>query len=172
MNKSATTQGQNDIFDTSSYNIETLEDEIRSDQLCRKLLQTFHQHLLQEKSIPPLEAGALAGGADFFLRDYLIDGRRKNIFRITPLLVSGFAGNWYIRSTLEPNLAELKNILKGVYLFYCYCVEKNIVSPELAENINTSCQRFDYYQERIDSFHALQGGGYSAWNQACPQDSE
>lgn len=172
MNKSENSHGQSDIYDMASYQLETLDDEIRADQLCRKLLQTFHHHLLQEKSLPPLEAGVLAGGTDFFLRDYLIDGRRKNIFQISPRLVAGFAGNWYIRSTLEPNLAELKNILKGVYLFYCYCAEKKIIAPELSESLAAPCQQFDYYQERIDSFHTLLGDGYSAWNQACPLDSE
>jgi hypothetical protein len=46
-------------------------DELRVDERCRELLQRFHRHLL-DAGIPPAEAGELAHGADYYLRDFLV----------------------------------------------------------------------------------------------------
>ncbi len=155
-------------LDQNNYSIETLEDKIRVDQLCKKLLKQYHQYLLEEKVTEPLEAGARASGADFFLRNFIIDNQRENIFHISAELVRSFAGNWYIVNTLEPNIKELKSILKGIDNFYAYCAAKKLVNPSTAAKINLSCIHLDYYQQRINSFHALIGDGYAAWNNECP----
>lgn len=157
-----------DLFDQNNDSIETLDDEIRSDQLCRKLLKQYHQYLLEEKGTEPLEAGAQASGADFFLRDFMIDNQRTNVFHISAELVRGFAGNWYIINTLEPNMDELKSILKGIDSFYTFCAAKKLINPSTAEKVNQSCNHLDYYQQRINSFHNLIEDGYAAWNNECP----
>ena len=161
-----------EIYHVANYGITTLEDEIRVDGLCRQLLQHFHQYLLREKCLEPLEAGALAGGADFFLRDYMIDKCRANLFEISAARISGFAGNWYIVSTLEPNLQELNNILKGICLFYCFCAEKDLIEDDLLQPVESSCGQLDFYRQRISSFHALEGDGFGAWNASCPVSGE
>jgi len=157
-----------DPFSRKSYAIETFEDEIMADNNCKVLLQQFHAYLMKDKDITPLEAGSMASGTDYFLRDFMIDNRRTNIFDISPELVRSFAGNWYIISTIEPNMAELESILKGISHFYKFCAAKIIVKPAIAENVHLACTLTDYYQQRIDNFHNISGDGYTAWNRACP----
>ena len=155
-------------FNPENYAVGTLDDEIRVDKLCQLLLKQYHQHRLGIVGISPLEAGANASGADYFLRDFMIDNRRTNIFNISPELIHSFAGNWYIINTLEPNMVELESLLTGIDNFYCFCTEKKMLAPAKAEAIHQACSRIDYYRERITSFNEISGDGFIAWNITCP----
>ena len=150
------------------FSITDLSDEIRVDQLSQTLLKRFHQHLLDIDKLNPLEAGSMAGGIDYFLRDYVIDSLRANIFSITASQVRGFAGNWYIHRNLEPNMKELGAILKGVAAFYRYCSLNGWLDSGITEEIVAVCADLDFYRGRIDSFHALQGDDYPNWCEQCP----
>lgn len=164
---SATTS-QEPKINPDDFTITNLEDEIRVDGLCQGLLKHFHQYLLQTCNTNPQEAGAQAGGADFFLRDFVVDGLRRNIFQISATQVGGFAGNWYIHRTLEPNMKELESVLRGVASFYRFCAANNWVDPTIAAEIERTCADLDYYQQRINSFHDLAGDDYPAWCEECP----
>ena len=155
-------------IDQDNFSIADLDDEIRVDQLCQKLLKKFHRYLLDRSDITPLEAGSLAGGADYFLRDYVLDSLRRNIFTIGARQVRGFAGSWYIHRTLEPNIKELEAILNGVAAFYRYGALNDWLDSSVAEQIATVCADLDFFRGRIDSFHALQGDDYPNWCEQCP----
>ena len=157
-----------DPLDQKNYSIGSLDDEIRADQISKVLLKQFHQYLLENNEFSPLEAGSMASGADFYLRDFMIDNRRRNIFEISPELINSFAGNWYIVSSLEPNMVELEGILTGIANFYRFCAEKKVINSATAEKVSQACSCHDYYQQRIDSFNDISGDGYTAWNKACP----
>ena len=150
------------------FTITDLQDEIRVDGLCQKLLKHFHRHLLATAEFNPLEAGSLAKGADYFLRDFVIDSLRGNIFAVTAFQVRGFAGNWYIHRTLEPNLKELESILRGVVLLYRFCATNGWINPSVSDEIGSVCTDLDYFQHRIDSFHDLAGDDYPNWCKECP----
>ena len=146
-----------------NYSIYTLEDEIRADQLCSLLLKQFHRFLLEHHGLEPIQAGTFALGADYFLRDFVISNQRANIFDITAVSIRQFAGHWYIVSNLEPNLAELGNLLKGTEAFFSYCAELQLIDPEQMTAVAEACQDLDYYRGRIESFLDITGDGYIAW---------
>lgn len=158
-----------DQLELAAFTLRQVDDELRVDRLCRQLLQHFHPYLVEDLRLTPLEAGSRASGADYFLRDYIIDSRRANIFQITPQAVKFFAGNWYITHKLEPNLKELQSILAGVSSFYHYAAARQLISTRLAEAIEAACNDLPAYQQRIDEFFAIQGDGYAAWHQGCPE---
>lgn len=165
--KPATTPVEQSI-QSDNFLINDLNDEIRVDQLCQSLLKDFHRYLLDSGNCTPIEAGSMAGGGDYFLRDYVIDTLRANIFHITASQVRGFAGNWYIHRTLEPNMKELEAILKGVGAFYCYCADHGWITTATSHEIAAVCADLDYFQRRIDGFHALKGDDYLEWCDQCP----
>lgn len=167
MMKTATSDFSHRI-DPDDFHINDLSDELRVDQLCQTLLKNFHQYLLDTGVYSALEAGSMAGGSDFFLRDYALDALRTNIFHINARQVRGFAGNWYIHRTLEPNMRELSGILKGVAAFYCYCASNRWLERANSDEIAAICSDLPYFQGRIDSFHALKGDDYPGWCEECP----
>lgn len=150
------------------YNIHNLADEIRVDQQCQALLSTFHQYLLANNGTAPLLAGSLARGADYFLRDFVIDRLLGNIFLVSAQQVRGFAGNWYIHQALEPDVGELADILRGVKEFYSYCGGNRLIANDTAKEIATACDHLEFYRERIASFHTLTGEEYPLWCRHCP----
>lgn len=156
------------LFDKSKYSIETLADEISADRHCAALLKHFHHDLLGDHATEPLEAGSMAAGADYFLRDFMVDHCRENIFSATAESVRKFAGHWYIINTLEPNLIELVALLKGTASFYRYCATHSLIDAVTADEIQQACADTEFYRERIESFHAISDDGFSAWVQACP----
>jgi hypothetical protein len=155
------------LFARESFEIHNLQDEIRADQLCQRLLQCFRRDLEEKDNLPPALAGALAHGADYFLREFVIPDRRENIFFLRPGRVRQFAGNWYIVRNLEPNMAELENILQGIAAFYAYCARVGTVSADLEDTVRQECSMLDYYRQRIEDFWAIEGDGYLAWERAC-----
>ena len=156
------------LHNPENYSIKDLESEISVDRLCSALLKKFHQYLLQEQQLEPLEAGSQAAGADYFLREFVVGKLRCNIFRVTASQVRQFAGHWYIISNLEPNITELNAMLASAANFYRYCAAYQLVSAETADEIASTCQQSDFFQQRIEDFHNITGDGYSDWEQACP----
>ncbi len=154
----------------NDYNVENLDDEIRIDKLAAKLLRHLYQDLTQQQKMPPEQAGEFCHGADYFLREFVIADRRVNIFDTEDVHVRQFAGHWYIVRTTEPNMSELKNILSGTAEFYRFLTRQKLFSEKSADTIIFQCQEFDYFQQRIESFWAIEGDGYDAWRQACPLD--
>lgn len=149
------------------FTVTDLDSEITVDARCSKLLKQFHQQLSQE-DIDPLEAGQLAHGADYFLRDFIIADRYMNLFTIEPCSVRQFAGHWYIIKNLEPNIKELATILQGVAVFYTYLQQNDYISQALNDQIQKETTNLGYYQERIDQFWDISDDGYAAWCQSCP----
>lgn len=152
----------------TDYNIANLDDEIRVDSLCVDLLRYLYQELVQKQGLPPEQAGEHCHGADYFLREFVIPERHKNLFAVEAKDLLQFAGHWYIIRTPEPNLTELKKILTGTAELYSYLASQKLVSRDTAEAISTQSRQLDYFQKRIDDFWAIEGDGYDAWREACP----
>lgn len=149
------------------FTVTDLDSEITIDGRCSELLKKFHHQLLQE-GIDPLEAGQIAHGADYFLRDFIIADRYMNLFTIDPSCVRQFAGHWYIIKNLEPNIKELAAILQGVAVFYAYLQQNDYISQTLSDQIQKETADLDYYKERIEKFWDISDDGYTAWCQSCP----
>ncbi len=159
---------EQDVFRRENYDICDLDDEIRAEGLCRRLLEFFYLHLVQDQGLEAQKASDLAYGADYFLREFVIPDRQENLFALRPGRVRQFAANWYIVRTLEPNMVELESILAGVEAFYAYCRRIDTVPAELSEAVARECADLDFYRRRIETFWAIEGDGYFAWDKECP----
>lgn len=157
-------------FPAEGFDIDTLEDEVRADRSCEDLLRRFAADLVRDHGFAAVEAGCLARGAGYFLREFLIGDRRENPFRIDPYRVRQFAATWYVIRNLEPHIEELATILEGVVAFYSYLAEAGRISPSLLEAIRTEAAALDFYRRRIDSFWAIEEDGYPAWMEVCSLD--
>ena len=156
------------MMDKNTYNIDSLDSEIAVEHRCTALLKQFHANLLTEE-IEALDAGQIAHGADYFLREFIIGTCRENLFDIEPVRVQQFAGHWYIVKTLEPNLKELTQILQGISVFYSYLHQQGALDSAKLEKIKTYSTDIDFYRRRIESFWDISGDtGYPQWCQACP----
>ena len=153
-------------FDHEDFDFETLEDELRADEQCQKLLQQFYIWL-QQRGLTPEHASELAYSADYYLRDYVLDFLQRNALRPQPGQVHYFAGNWYITRTLEPEMAVLGRHLEALAALYTFMYELNLVSAEQRDQMLQETAQADYYQQRIETFLALAGEGYEEWDRAC-----
>ena len=147
------------------FDIADWKDEHRVDELCLAVLKQFHRNLLDEQKCEPLEAGCLARGADYFLREFIIGDRQENIFEVGPKRVLQFAGNWYIIKNMEPNMEELTDLVFGVEAFYSWCVDTGLYNEQFQIEIREFCQDLDNYRERIESFWEITDN-YSEWDSA------
>jgi hypothetical protein len=159
--------GKKAVFLKEDFEIHTLQDEIHAEQLCGRLLEIFFRTLVERDKFSALEAGALARGADYFLREFLIPDRRENIFFPRPGRVRQFAGNWYIIRNMEPNMKELQSILQGVEIFYEFCRSIGKVSLAVVEQIQGECRDANFYRKRIEDFWNIEGDGFLEWEKAC-----
>lgn len=155
-------------FDRRQFDIQSLDDEIRVDALCQELLKLFYCDLVERQALTPEAASALAYGADYFLREFVIPDRLENLFALRPGRVRQFAGNWYIVRTLEPNMVELRSILSGVDAFYDFCLHQGWVDAALRQQVRQETADLPFYEARIQAFWEISGDGFSAWDRACP----
>lgn len=153
------------------FTISGLDSEIAVDHRCSTLLKQFHQQLLVD-NVPPLEAGQLAHGADYFLREFIIGDCRENLFNIDPERVRQFAGHWYIIKNLEPNIKELTDILQGVAVFYTYLLEQGMIDDARQQQVQRHATDLDYYRQRINAFWEISDDGYHHWCAECPLPAE
>ncbi len=151
----------------TDFDVADWQDESRVDKLCQEVLRQFHRNLLDEQKCEPLEAGSLARGADYFLREFIIGDRQNNIFEIDPIRVRQFAGNWYIIKNMEPNMEELTDLLYGIDAFYNWATDSTLYNSQQQKDLNDYCQEFDSYRERIESFWAITDN-YTEWDSEIP----
>ena len=152
--------------DKRDYVPTTLDDELRVDKLCSELLHSFYSES-QEAGLSPEHATALAGAADYFIRDFVVSIKGRSIFQETPGIVRQFAGNWYIVNTMEPLASEIEGYLAGVREFYRFLYGHQLISLKFLQAIEAECAPLDYYAGRIESFWDITGDGYDAWEKEC-----
>jgi hypothetical protein len=159
------------IFDHEDFDFETLEEELKADEQCQKLLQQFYIWL-QQHDLTPAYASQLAYSADYYLRDYVLDFLQRNALRPQPGQVRYFAANWYITHTLEPEIKLLEQHLTAITYLYRYLYDLKLISCGLLQQIEQETAELPGYQERIDLFLALSGEGYESWDKACQLEKE
>ena len=153
-------------IDKEEFTIVTGDDYPRVDNLSRKLLLGFYENLLAG-GMPPEEATSLANGADYFVRDFIIDCKGYNLFDERPGIVRQFAGNWYIVNTIEPDIGQLSRHLQGIRAFYGYLCEQGLISIGYLVTLDKECGILSYYEERIETFWKIEGDGFSIWEREC-----
>ncbi|MDA8429513.1 MAG: hypothetical protein M0T70_09685 [Geobacteraceae bacterium] len=154
-------------FEHDDFDFTSLEDELQVDERCQSLLKQFYQHL-QRGGRTPQQASELAYAVDFYLRDYVIDFCRYNVVRPQPGVIRRFAANWYITHTLDPEIALLERHLEGIREFYRYLHGQHYICREELTWLENEATQSEYYQQRIESFLAIYGDGYVAWEAECP----
>ncbi|SNB46083.1 hypothetical protein [Geobacter sp. DSM 9736] len=153
-------------IEKGDFALGTLDDELRVDGLCKELLRNFYDQLLDD-GLSPSRATELAGSADYFVRDFLVSIKQLNLFTEVLGTVRQFAGNWYIVSTLEPNMTELGRHLEGIREFYRFLHRRGWIAASCMEKIESECSEAAYYESRIESFWNISGDGYGAWEREC-----
>ena len=154
------------VVDKDAFRLRNDGDDLRVDQLCRELLLRYYEDLLRS-GMQPAEATGWAGGADYYLRDFVLDRKRLSVFDERPGLVSQFAGNWYIVNTVEPNAAELSRHLTGIKGFYRFLSAHALITADYLTLMESECDDLAYYERRIESFWGITGDGYAAWEKEC-----
>ena len=152
--------------DKRDYLPTTLEDELRVDKLCGDLLHSFYCESMQA-GLSPEDATALAGAADYFVRDFVVSIKARSIFEERPGIVRQFAGNWYIVNTMEPVASEIEAFLAGIRAFYRFLHGHQLISLKFLQAIEAECSELDYYAGRIESFWDISGDGFFAWEKEC-----
>jgi hypothetical protein len=163
--KEAASAGKLEI-DKDAFTPVAQEDFMRVDSLCSAILLNFYEQL-QAEGLSPEEATELAKGADYFIRDFVVDFKAINLFHEHPGIVRQFAGNWYINNTLEPDIRQLGGYLQGIRAFYRFLHDNRLISTGFLENIEKECADLAYYEGRIESFWEIEGDGYIAWEMGC-----
>jgi len=154
-------------FEHDDFEFADLEEELRVDERCQVLLKRFYLDLLN-RGMAPQRASDLAFSADLYVRDYLLDFGRLNVVRPQPGVVRRFAATWFITHTLDPEIKMLERHLAAIREFYGFLHRQHLISAEELAMVEDEAVQTAYYEQRIESFLAITGDGYIAWEAECP----
>lgn len=154
-------------FEHDDFDFSDMEEELRVDERCQALLQRFYLHL-HTTGLEVQQASDLAFCADYYVRDYLLDFARQNVVRPQPDIVRRFAATWFITHTLDPEMTVLERHLEAIRQFYRFLHSQHLISAEELAMIEDEAGQEAYYRQRIESFLAITGDGYIAWEAECP----
>ena len=155
------------VFEHDDFDCGASDDELQVDERCRELLKQFYLNLVKS-GVTTERASELAFSADHYLRDYIVDFIRGNVVRPQPGIIRRFAATWYIIHTLDPEMRILERYLDGVRELYRYLHGQGLISGEELDFLEDEAAQTDYYRRRIESFLAIVGDGYFAWEAECP----
>ena len=144
------------------FDQETLDDALRVDRLCQDILKHFYLSL-QGEGLSPETATRLAGSADYYVRDFVVDNRVHNLFEERTGLVRQFAGNWYIVNTLEPSHAEIGLLLRALRLLYRYLGATGVLDPDDARAVAEMLEDGEFFHRRLEDFWSLTPHDVPAW---------
>lgn len=154
-------------FEHEDFDFDTMDQELRVNERCQSLLESFYHYLLARGDDPQV-ASDLAYCADHYLRDYLIDFARQNVVRPVAGVVRRFAATWFITRTLEPEMGVLERHLKAIGELYGFLRQQHFISREELAWLEEEVSLTEYYRHRLESFLALRGDGYEEWEAECP----
>lgn len=154
-------------FEHDDFECMSFDDELRVDACCQELLKRFYLDMAG-KGMTPQQASELAFSADLYLRDYLVDFARLNVARPQPGIVRRFAATWFATHTLDPEMRILERHLAGIRELYRYLHGQHLISRDELNFLEDEAAQTDYYRHRIESFLAIVGDGYFAWEAECP----
>ena len=155
------------VFESDDFEFASLEEELRVDERCQSLLTCFYLQL-QNLGHTPQSASDLAYGADYYLRNFLLDFARQNVVRPKPGIIKYFAASWFITHTLAPEPGVLDQHLAAIQEFYRFLHRQHFISADELDSIEVEAARTDYYHQRIERFLAIVGDGFFAWDAECP----
>jgi len=155
------------VFELDDFECISLDEELLVDESCRDLLKRFYLDLVNS-GMTPERASELAFSADLYLRDYIVDFGRRNVLRPQAGIIRRFAATWFITHTLDPDMRILERHLDGIREFYRYLCGQRLISGEELVYLEDEAAQTDYYRQRIESFLAIVGDGYFAWEAECP----
>jgi hypothetical protein len=152
-------------FEREEFDFITIEDEVRVVGRCQELLKCFYQQL-QDRGLTPQASSDLTSRVDYYLRDYLIDFARQNIVLPKSGIIMGYAANWYITNTLDPEMPVLDLHLEAIREFYRFLNRQQFISGIELSVLEDEAGQTEFYRQRIESFLAITGDGYISWKAA------
>lgn len=156
-------------FEHDDFDFVTLEEELKVNERCQSLLNSFYGYLIG-RGDDPRAASDLAFCADRYLRDYLLDAARQNVVQPLPGVVRRFAATWFIVRTLDPTLDVLGRHLRAIAELYRFLHSQHFISREELGWLEREAADEEFYRRRLESFLALGADGYGAWQAECPLD--
>ena len=154
-------------FEHDDFEFSSIEEELRVDERCQSLLNSFYQYL-QSRGFAPQHASDLAYSADYYLRDYVLDFARQNVVCPQPGIITKFAASWFITNTLDPEVKLLERHLEAISELYIFLHKQHFISREELAFLEAEAGKTEYYRQRIEQFLAISGEGYAAWDAECP----
>jgi hypothetical protein len=152
-------------MDRAAYSLRGLDDFLRLDQECARLLEEFARWLGTPAggSLPAGRAGVLAQAADRYLRDFVVDIKETGPDDEDPSLVRQYLGNWYVIHTLSPNHEEIDRIALALRSLYAFLEERQIAAPGTARAVARILQAPDFFHRRLEDFWELTPETIPAW---------
>ncbi|NVN90204.1 MAG: hypothetical protein HXX11_06330 [Desulfuromonadales bacterium] len=154
-------------FEHDDFDFASLEEEVRVNERCQSLLNSFYNYLIIRGEDPQV-ASDLAFCADRYVRDYLLDFARLNVVQPVPGVIRRFAATWFITHTLDPEMPVLERYLKAIVKLYAFLQSQHFISREELSWLEAEASLTDYYGQRIESFLAIKGDEFAVWEAECP----
>lgn len=138
-----------------SYTFEKTMTSEKIEEKPEKLIETFYNHLKQEKGLSKETASAHAHQIRFFTLHYLTEYEGKRLLEVTSAEIEDYLGNWYIRKVWGSGRSDARAILVAFKKFYKFLHERGNIEEEQLNDILSACKTPQRYIRRFESYFEL-----------------
>ena len=120
-----------------------------------KLVESFYNHLKQEKGLSEETASEHAHQIGFFALHYLTGYEGKSLLEVTDSDIEDYLGNWYIRKVWGSGKSDIRPILVAFKKFYKFLHERGDMEEEQLNDILSACEDPQKYIRRFETYVEL-----------------
>ncbi len=130
----------------------------------RALFEGYFEYL-KEKGVKETTAAQKANMAAIFIMDFLFIyyDAIDNILYVDDYAIKTFLGNWYIRKSMTPRVAEINRFLTAIADFYTFLYKKGFIDKYNLKNIKETCKDKEWFAQRLKSYFEAHEDEFEDW---------
>ncbi len=131
----------------------------------KPLFDSFYEYLMENKGIKEATAAQKTNMAAFFIMNFLFVyyDFLDNILFVGGDAIRTFLGNWYIRKSFTPRVAEMNKFLRAIDDFYTFIHKQGFMSKESLREIKETCKDKEWFAQRLKSYFESHEDEFEDW---------
>ncbi|MGC8497427.1 MAG: hypothetical protein ACP5NL_05475 [Thermoplasmata archaeon] len=131
----------------------------RSKIIFDQFFEYLKSHGLKENTV-----GKRTDMAAYFIMNYVfVYEDLESILEVSGDTIRKFLGNWYIRKSMDPNIATIKSFLRAISDFFTFIHKEGFITDEDLDDIKEVCEDISWFEMRLRTYYMVSEEDFLKW---------